>query len=58
MPRLPHYPMTLLVSLGTAPFLVGVCLGSVLWGLSLDLSAASTELLRGEWLPLVNADEL
>ncbi|WP_227517704.1 hypothetical protein [Parathermosynechococcus lividus] len=58
MPRSPHYPTTLLLSLGTAPFLVGVCVGRVLWAFSLDLSAASTELLRGECLPLVNADEV
>ncbi|XFA72955.1 hypothetical protein RYO59_001190 [Thermosynechococcaceae cyanobacterium Okahandja] len=57
MPRSPHYSTTLLLSLGTAPVLLGVCLGHALWTLGLELSAASSELLRGDRLPLVHPDD-
>ncbi|URR34519.1 hypothetical protein NBE99_07640 [Thermosynechococcus sp. HN-54] len=49
--------MTLLLSLSTAPFLGVLCFGQGLWQLGLSLSASSTELLRGDRLPLVERDE-
>ncbi len=57
MSRSPHYPMTVLLSMGTAPVLLGMCLSRALWQLGLELSAASSEVLRGDRLPLVNPDE-
>ncbi|RMH64773.1 MAG: hypothetical protein D6676_08765 [Cyanobacteria bacterium J003] len=53
----PLTPTTLLLSLSTAPFLVALCLGQGLWQMGLCLSAASTEILRGDRLPLVAQDE-
>ncbi|BAY52780.1 hypothetical protein NIES2134_121400 [Thermostichus vulcanus NIES-2134] len=53
----PLTPATLLLSLMTIPFLVALCLGQGLWQMGLFLSAASTELLRGDRLPLVEPDE-
>ncbi len=50
-------PTTLLLSLSTAPFLAALCLGQGLWQMGLSLSTASSELLRGDRLPLVDRDE-